>query len=98
MMGQDDGVAQFVAHLQFCLVHLLFGDGQTLQVGLVELQFILTHGLIAPLTDVGQHRADRLVQLGQVQSRALDNLGPLFLLGIFVYLHLPFYVLLFYLG
>ena len=93
-MGQNDGVAQLVAHQQFCLVHLLFRNSQCRQAYLVELQLILTHGFVTTLANVGQHRAHRLVQLGQVQSRALNYLGPLFLLGILVYLHLSYLLLL----
>ena len=66
MMSQDDGVAQFVVHQLLCLVHLRLRHHQALQLGLVELQLILLHGLVATSLDISQYRSHRVVQLREV--------------------------------
>ena len=66
MMCQDDGVAQFVAYQFLRLVHLCLRHCQALQLGLVELQLILLHGLVATSLDISQYRSHRVVQLCEV--------------------------------
>ena len=87
MMRQNDGVAQLVANQLLSLVHLLFGDSQRAQLGLVELQFILPDGLVATFLDISQNRSYRVVQLCQVQAWTCHDVGPLFALWIFENLH-----------
>ena len=76
-MGQLDGGLQFLADEFLGLLHLFLRDNETVEVDVVELQFVAFHGIVAAFPDISQYRGHGLVQFGDIEMRTLHNLCPL---------------------
>ena len=76
IVSQLDSGFQVGTHGLLGLFHLLGRHFERRQVYMVELQFVALYGIVATLLNVGQYRGYRLVQLRNIQVRALYDLSP----------------------